>query len=90
MKKMSKNLKKAIDNMCKDCAYDELDKGTWRQQVAACTIKRCPLHPVRPVDEKYDGKNKTYLTAELLDHWRIKVEDLDDRARSILKKDTEG
>ena len=87
---MSKKLKKAIDNMCKDCAYDELDKGTWRQQVAACTIKRCPLHSVRPVDEKYNGINQTHLTTELLDHWRIKVEDLDDRARSILKDDTEG
>ena len=84
---MPKNLRKAIDNMCKDCTYDELDKGTWRQQVAACTIKTCPLHSVRPVG---DHNNSTYLTKELLDHWRIKEEDLDDRARSIFKKDTEG
>ena len=73
--------------MCKDCAYDELDKGTWRQQVAACTIKRCPLHSVRPVG---DHNNSTYLTKKLLDHWRIKTVDLDDRARSILKEDNEG
>ena len=84
---MSKNLRKAIDNMCKDCTYDELDKGTWRQQVAACTTKTCPLHSVRPVSAK---NNTTYLTSELLDHWRIKVEDLDDRAKRILKKDNEG
>ena len=84
---MSKKLRKAIDNMCKDCAYDELDKGTWRQQVAACTIKRCPLHSVRPVG---DHNNSTYLTKKLLDHWRIKTVDLDDRARSSLKEDNEG
>jgi len=84
---MPKNLRKAINEMCTDCTYDELDKGTWGQQVAACTIKICPLHSVRPVG----SKNKTtYLTLELLDHWNMKVEDLDDRARSILKEDVEG
>ena len=87
MKRMSKKLRNAIDNMCKDCTYDELDKGTWRQQVAACTIKTCPLHSVRPVSAK---NNTTYLTSELLNHWRIKPEDLDDRARIILKEYNEG
>ena len=85
MKKPS--LRKAINDYCKGCTYDEYDKGTWRQQVAACTISYCPLHPVRPVS---DHNNTTCLTAELLNHWRIKEEDLDDRARSILKEDNEG
>ena len=84
-----KSLRKAIDAMCKDTTYDELDKGTWRQQVAACTITICPLHSVRPVTGKNAG-TKTYLTMELLNHWQIKPEDLDDRARSILKDDPEG
>ena len=84
------SLRKAIDAMCKDCTYDDQDKGTWRQQVAACTLKTCPLHPVRPVDEKYNGIDTTYLTMELLDHWQIKPEDLDERARSILKDAPEG
>ena len=79
MKRMSKKLRNAIDNMCKDCTYDELDKGTWRQQVAVCTIKTCPLHSVRPVDKR------TLIPAELLDHWRKKPEDLDDRARQLIK-----
>jgi hypothetical protein len=65
--------------MCKDCTYDELDKGTWRQQVAACTIKTCPLHSVRPVDKR------TLIPSELLDHWGIKPEDLDDKARQLIK-----
>jgi hypothetical protein len=82
-----KSLRKAINAMCKDCTYDEYDKGTWRQQVAACTITICPLHEVRPINENYDN---TYLTMELLDHWQIKPEDLDERARSILKDAPEG
>ena len=88
MKKPS--LRKSINDYCKGCTYDEYDKGTWRQQVAACTISYCPLHPVRPVDEKYNGTDTTYLTRELLDHWQIKPEDLDERARSILKDAPEG
>ena len=84
---MTKSLRKAINEMCKDCSYDKYDKGTWRQQVAACTINVCPLHEVRPINENYDN---TYLTTELLDHWQIKPEDLDERARSILKDAPEG
>ena len=77
-----KSLRKAIDAMCKDCTYDELDKGTWRQQVAACTIKRCPLHSVRPADGR---KGQTVLTVDLLKHWQIKPEDLDERAKRLIK-----
>ena len=84
-----KSLRKALNEMCKDCTYDEYDKGTWRQQVVACTIKICPLHEVRPVTGKNAG-TKTYLTMELLNHWQIKLEDLDERARSILKDAPEG
>ena len=84
---MSKSLRKAIDNMCKDCSYDKYDKGTWRQQIAACIINDCPLHKVRPVG---DHNNSTYLTTDLLNYWEIKPEELDERARSILKDAPEG
>lgn len=36
-----------LDAKCIDCIYDPLDVGTWRKQVACCTVYRCPLHPVR-------------------------------------------
>ena len=85
-----KSLRKAINAMCKDSTYDDQDKGTWRQQVAACTSSRCPLHPVRPVGEKYNGTDSTYLTMDLLNHWHIKLEDLDERARNIVKDAPEG
>ena len=38
----------AIDAKCKECIFDPLDEGTWRQQVQACEIKSCALHPYRP------------------------------------------
>ena len=82
MKTKIPSLRNAIDNMCKDMSYDPLDEGTWRQQVAACTAKDCPLYNVRPVGNK---NNTTYLTMNLLNHWNIKPEDLDNRARSILR-----
>ena len=42
----------AIAAKCKECIYDELDQGTWRQQVKACDIESCALHPYRPMPYK--------------------------------------
>lgn len=43
------SLRKAINDKCKDCIYDpESGLGTWRQQVEACGVVACPLHPYRP------------------------------------------
>ena len=41
------SLRKRIDKKCKDCIYDPAVPGTWRQQVALCTAKSCPLWDVR-------------------------------------------
>ena len=38
----------AIDAKCKDCIYDPLDYGTWRQQVEHCELTNCSLWPYRP------------------------------------------
>jgi len=43
---------KAIAAKCKECIYDELDEGTWRQQVKACDIESCALHRYRPMPYK--------------------------------------
>ena len=42
----------AIAAKCKECIYDELDEGTWRQQVKACDIESCALHRYRPMPYK--------------------------------------
>ncbi len=50
----------AIEAMCRDCIYDELDEGTWRMQVERCALTDCPLYQYRPVsrsksNDKADG-----------------------------------
>lgn len=60
-------LRSAINSMCKDCIYDASGKGTWRQQVEACTSYKCPLYDVRPVsivvkDDCFDLINETDST----------------------------
>ena len=42
------SLRRRINQNCKACAWDNLAKGTWRQQVTLCAIKSCPFHEVRP------------------------------------------
>lgn len=43
------SLKKAVEAKCKDCTYDKLCPGTWREQVEQCNIRSCALWPVRPM-----------------------------------------
>ena len=42
------SLRKAINQNCKDCVYDEIATGTWRQQASLCSVKSCALYEVRP------------------------------------------
>lgn len=45
-----KGRKAAIDEFCKECIHDPgSGTGSWRQQVAACTAKACPLYTFRPL-----------------------------------------
>jgi len=48
--------RKAINAKCKDCIYDPVDGGTWRQQVEACTSPDCPLFQLRPVSRPRDSQ----------------------------------
>ena len=43
------SLRKCINDNCKNCIYDPKSAGTWRQQVALCSVTSCALYPVRPV-----------------------------------------
>lgn len=46
---MTVSLRKAINAKCRDCSFDPLSGGgTWRAQVAQCSVIECPLWPVRP------------------------------------------
>ena len=52
------SLRKAVDEKCKDCTYDNLCDGSWRQQVEDCTCKDCPLWEHRPVTIKTRDANR--------------------------------
>lgn len=57
MKEKKPSLRKAINEKCKDCIYDNLAPGNWRQQVEACTcVTSCPLWNVRPKSSKKEAK----------------------------------
>jgi hypothetical protein len=47
-KKIRVSLRKAINNKCKNCIYDNLAPGTWLQQVTLCSDVSCFLYEVRP------------------------------------------
>jgi len=49
--KAKHSLRKLINEHCKDCSYDSLDVGNWRQQVENCCVTSCKLYPVRPVSK---------------------------------------
>ncbi len=53
------SMRKAINDMCKQCIYDPADKGNWRQQVQACTSPKCPLYDLRPISKPDKRKKLT-------------------------------
>lgn len=47
------SLRDAINAKCRECIYDpKSGLGTWREQVAACTSRTCPIYPARPLPRK--------------------------------------
>jgi hypothetical protein len=46
---MSHSFRAAINAKCRECIYDPLSRGTWREQVADCINVNCGLHALRPV-----------------------------------------
>ena len=43
---------KAIEKKCKDCIYDDIAPGTWRQQITICPMCDCPLYEYRPKTDR--------------------------------------
>ena len=67
---MKKSSKKAIANHCKECIYDPLSDGTWRQQFQACTITKCHLYEFRPITLKSINLRRENILASLPEHER--------------------
>lgn len=63
------SLRKAINDKCKSCVYDNLAAGTWRQQVTLCPVTDCALWPHRAQTKakipdsvlRYYGIDPTYF-----------------------------
>jgi len=53
-----KSLRAAINAKCKECIYDPIGDGNWRQQVMACMSPECPLYSVRPVSTPETPKQR--------------------------------
>lgn len=49
--KPRKSMRKAINDKCRECIYDDCAPGNWRQQTGACTVITCPLYEFRPVSK---------------------------------------
>jgi hypothetical protein len=47
-KRQPYSLRNAINEKCRECIHDPAAPGTWREQVAQCSVPRCALWPVRP------------------------------------------
>jgi hypothetical protein len=58
---------KAINDKCKDCIYDPLAGGTWREQVESCRSEHtCALWPYRPVTIDTVNKNRKTISVEVV------------------------
>jgi hypothetical protein len=58
----------AINAKCKDCIYDHLAGGTWRDQVERCGGTDCPLYPHRPGTLAHRGRAPKSLTFAVNQH----------------------
>ena len=75
---------KAIKNHCKGCIYDSEEKGTWLQQIEACTITKCELYNHRPLTSKTRRINEEKRLELLSPTEREIIENRRDKHRKIL------
>lgn len=69
---MAVSLRKAINDKCRDCAYDPLDDGTWLKQVEGCLIIDCPLYPARPLTKSGKLERDRLRVSKTRDKGRFK------------------
>lgn len=79
-RKSKPSMRKSVNLKCRQCTYDEHDRGSAAQQIAACIDYDCGLHGIRPV-------TASVLPVKLLDHWGIKKDQLCDRAKALVREE---
>lgn len=64
-------LRAAINAHCRDCIYDpKSGGGTWREQVAQCSVISCALWPIRPAPASGPYANPPRNPATVTPEWR--------------------
>jgi len=63
------SLRKAINANCRDCIHDPKAPGTWREQVAQCSVIRCALWPIRPAPSGGPFANPPRDPATVTQEW---------------------
>ncbi len=58
------SLRKAINDKCRECIYDPMAEGNWRQQISACTSPKCPLYAHRPISKGYAASRADSVDSE--------------------------
>jgi len=60
-------LRGRVNAHCVTCVYDDLEPGTWRQQVAQCSVSSCPIWEVRAKSKSTVDIGGTTSEAYVLD-----------------------
>jgi len=68
------SLRKAVNDKCRECLYDPLSNGNWRQQITACTSPNCPLFPFRPISKSKGCANRAIFGVEINERGRGQYE----------------
>ena len=68
-------LRKAVNEKCKSCTFDEMAMGTGKQQVTLCPVWRCPLFESRPTTERIPVSVLNYHDVDSLEslkqEWKV-------------------
>jgi hypothetical protein len=59
----TRGLRARINEKCRDCVYDEANRGTWREQVYFCTVTDCALWDIRPMPTSENARRRAGRTA---------------------------
>ena len=60
---------KAVADKCRQCSHDREAPGTWREQVAQCSVLLCPLWPFRPAPSGGPYSNPPRDPAAVTPEW---------------------
>ena len=88
------NCQQAIDAMCKECIYDPISIGifkqTLNQQIEDCTSPECPLYEYRPLTGKTKEENKQKYIASLSEEAKQEYFKQSEKSRIAFNKNVRG